>query len=227
MNTEDRIRHVLKTKAEGVEAPAELKEKVLRRAGVSRKFPKRVAGLLLAAIIILPTSAFAYQMFLADDVYGSFENVQKHIAGFTMESYLLIDAKLAQAKGVLGKEEYETFKELARSIIAAKMEYGDSYGNINYDQLPADLYAKEKETLLAAQPYFDRLNDLPVLETLLTEAEIDAYIEAVMKHQTIMAKSGINTSDGIGRERIPAELQAEYDQVRATLEHVHTLQASY
>ncbi|MCM3714755.1 DUF3600 domain-containing protein [Alkalihalobacillus oceani] len=227
MNTEERIRHVLKKKAEEIEAPSELKEKVLRRAGVSRKLPKRVAGLLLAALIVLPTGAFAYQMLLADDVYGSFETVQKHIAGFTMKSYLLIDAKLAQAKGVLGQEEYETFKELARSIINAKMEYGDPYGNINYDQLPADLYEAEKATLIAAQPYFDRLNDLPVLETLLTEAEMDAYIEAVMKHQTIMAKSGINTSEGIGRERIPAELRAEYDQVKATLEHVHTLQASY
>jgi hypothetical protein len=108
---------------------------------------------------------------LADELYGSFENAKKHIASATMEGYLRLDAKLAQAKGELGKEEYKEFITLVKQVSAAKIEHGNQFGNIDYDVLPNEKAAELEKVLFNIQPYFDTLNGQPSSREVLSESE--------------------------------------------------------
>ncbi len=183
---------------------------------------KRLAVSALAVAIIVPTSAFAYQTFLPDELYGSFENLKKHIGSVTMESYMLLDAKLAQAKGDMEQEEYAHFKELAKVITTSKLEYGNRYGHIDYSQIPSDQLDEIKKAMFEIQPYFDKLNNQPSSKEVLTPAQYEEYIHALITYEQIMAKSGINDLNDI--EKIPAELQGEFTKAQAVLMYVNDIQ---
>ena len=175
---------------------------------VKRFIRRNMVSAILAATLIIPTSAIAYQTNLADEIYGTFENVRTHISSATMEGYLLLDAKLSQAKGDMEKEEYKHFKELLNVITDAKLAYGNKYGNIDYTQVPNEHLDELKKTLFEIQPYFDKLNGQKSSIELLTSKEYEEYIEAIIIYEQIMAKSNIKDSDEL--DKIPSELREEF-----------------
>jgi len=166
-------------------------------------------------------------LLLADGLYGSFENLKKHILSATMEGYLRLDAKLAQAKGELGAEEYDEFIGLVKEVTNAKLEYGDKYGNINYAALPIEEEAKLKEVYLKIQPYFDRLNGQVSSKELLTIEEYYRYIDSLMIHEEILAKSGINPDHYVKVKEIPANLQADFQEARDFMNYVNEKQTEF
>src|SRR5690554_2422707 len=112
---------LVKKEIEGITLPSELHERSRRgielaqseRESTIKLFGrKRITAFLLAVALMIPTGALAYQTLLADEYYGSFENLKKHVASATMEGYLLLDAKITAAKGDLSSSEYEQFREL-------------------------------------------------------------------------------------------------------------------
>ncbi|MEI2666943.1 DUF3600 domain-containing protein [Rossellomorea sp. LJF3] len=166
---------------------------------VNRFIKKNMVSAIIAASLILPTGAIAYQTILADEFYGSFENVKTHLSSATMEGYLLLDAKLTQAQGDMEKEEFKRFKELLKTVTNAKVEYGDKYGNIDYSKVPAKQLAELKNTLYEIQPFFDRLNGQKSSKEVLSSDEYEEYIEAIMIYEQTMAKSGMKESDEIDK----------------------------
>jgi Domain of unknown function (DUF3600) len=166
---------------------------------VNRFIKKNMVSAIIAASFILPTGAIAYQTLLADEFYGSFENVKTHLSSATMEGYLLLDAKLAQAQGDMEKEEFKRFKELLKTVTNGKVEYGDKYGNIDYSEVPAKQLAELKNTLYEIQPFFDRLNGQKSSKEVLSSNEYEEYIEAIMVYEQTMAKSGMKESDEIDK----------------------------
>lgn len=189
---------------------------------VTRFVKKRVAIAAISACLLIPTGAFAYQALLADDLYGSFDHLKKHVASATMESYLLVDAKLNQAKGELGQEQYEQFKELLNVFIDAKLEYGDKNGNVDYSQVPAAQLEEIKAAMYDIQPYFDTLNGLPSSKKVLTEEEYEQYIQALMTYESTMAQIGISIPPEI--DRIPADLQKPFIKAQEYLIFVNEKQ---
>lgn len=189
---------------------------------VKRFVKKRIAITVMAACLMVPTGAFAYQSLLADDLYGSFDNVKKQIANITMKSYLLFDAKLSQAKGDLGKEQYEQFKEVLYVITNAKLEFGDKNGNIDYSQVPSENLEKIKAALYDIQPYFDKLNDELSSKEVLTAEEFEQYIQALITYETVMAKTGVSSPPEI--EMVPIDLQEAFMNARNVLEYVNEKQ---
>lgn len=179
---------------------------------------KRIISGVLAVAILVPTSAFAYQTLLADELYGSFENLQKYVASVTMDGYLLFEAKLSQAKGELSKEEFQEFKRLLKVLTAAKMEFGDRYGNIDYSQVPSEQLDTIRHTLFAIQPYFDQLNGVKSSKEVLTAEEYEAYIEALMSYEDILVKSNNDIHS------IPAPLQDDFQQISTFLDYVNDKQ---
>lgn len=217
----------LKQELAKIEIPTELHErsklgikKVKTELGgrTNRFVKKRLTIAVAAACFIIPTSAFAYQALLADDLYGSFDNLKRHVASATMETYLLFDAKLNQAQGELGKEQYNQFKDLLHVFTSAKLEYGDKNGNIDYSQIPSEKVEEIKRAMYEIQPYFDKLNELPSSKEILTAEEYENYIQALMTYETIIAQSGIEGYPEI--EMIPAELQEEFLNARQILSDV-------
>lgn len=224
----------LKQELSKIEIPAELsgrsklgieQAKSEMTRGVHGFMKKKLAAGLIAACLVIPTGAFAYHKLIADDFYGSFENLQKHISGATMKGYLTFDAKLHEAQGKLTKEEYEEFKGLLNILTDAKLEYGNKHGNIDYSQVPQEQLAIIKEALYAIQPYFDQLDGIASSKEVLTEEEYRQYIEALMTKETIMAQAGVTTAPNL--EQIPAELQQEYVEAQEFLQYVKEKQMEY
>lgn len=189
---------------------------------MNRFFKKRLAIAVISACLMVPTGVFAYQTLLADDLYGSFDHLKKHVASVTMESYLLFDAKLNQAKGDLSKEEFKQFKALLTVFTSAKLEYGDSNGNIDYSQVPTESLEKIKVAMYEIQAYFDQLNGLPSSQEVLTAEEFEKYIQALMTYETIMAQVGVSSVRDI--DIIPTELQAAFFEAQEYLDYVNEKQ---
>lgn len=189
---------------------------------VKRFVKKRMAIAIIAACLMVPTGAFAYQSLLADDLYGSFDNVKKHIANITMKSYLLFDAKLTQAKGDLEKEQFEEFKEILNVITSAKLEFGDKNGNIDYSQVPEEKLEEIKAAIYEIQPYFDRLNNQPSSKEILTAEEYEQYIQALLTYETVMAQLGVSSPPKV--DMIPADSQEEFLKAQEVLDYVNEKQ---
>lgn len=190
------------------QAKSEMKTKVRRYVR------KRIVTAILAGCLIIPTSVFAYEALLVDGLYGSFDNLKKHAAGATMEGYLLLNAKLTQANGELGQEQFDQFKKLLRVITSAKMEYGNQYGNIDYSQVPPDKLEELKGVMYEVQPYFDQLNGLPSSKEVLTSEEYEQYIDTLITYEQILVESGNDL------DNIPADLQDELNKARDVLYYV-------
>ncbi|MEG0383109.1 DUF3600 domain-containing protein [Solibacillus cecembensis] len=221
----------LKEELSKIEVPVEIRERSKRGitkaksemgGKMNRFFKKRLAIAVISACLIVPTGVFASQALLADDLYGSFDNLKKYAASVTMKSYLLFDAKLNQAQGDLSKEEFKQFKELLNVFTSAKLEYGDSNGNIDYSQVPAEPLEKIKVAMYEIQAYFDHLNGLPSSQEVLTAEEFENYIQALMTYETIMAQVGVSSVPDI--DIIPTELQEKFSEAQEYLSYVNEKQ---
>ncbi len=53
-------------------------------------------------------------------------------------------AKLSEAKDEMGTKEYEVFTKELKKLTNAKLVYGDSNGNIDYDALSPEKRRNEK-----------------------------------------------------------------------------------
>ena len=224
-NFQTQLRESLREESMDVNAPPELKGKVMSKITTYRGKRKKhlVTGILIAALL-LPTSAFAYQTYLADELYGSFDYLKKHAANATMEGYFLLDAKLSQAKGDLGKEDYAQFKENLQVLTAAKLKYGNSNGNIDYDTIPPNKAEELKIILMDLQPYFDKLNDLVSSKDLLSSEEYESYIEALMTYEKITVQSGTDADVPNDAESLPPALQADFQEALDTMDYVNEKQ---
>ncbi|MEE1130963.1 MAG: DUF3600 domain-containing protein [Caryophanon sp.] len=190
--------------------------------GMKRTVKRKLGAALITACLLVPTGALAYQSLLADDIYGSFENIQKHAAVMTMEGYLLFDAKLNEAKGTLGEREYEAFKEQLQLITSAKLTYGDANGNIDYTNVPAHAMIELEAAMHTIQPYFDLLNDVASSKDVLTPNEYTRYIDALMTYETVMAQMG--TSSAPVLEDVPTAWQDDFAQAQNYLDYVNNQQ---
>lgn len=226
MSLETKLKQALQEKGKELNPSVQLKIKVLNpKARIRSKRKTRILTGAIVTMLLIPTGgALAFQTSLADDLYGSFDQVKKHVATFTIESFMRLNGKLAQAKGELGDEEYKEFVNHLKIFTNAKLEYGDKYGNIDYDQLPAKKVEELKQNSITLQPFFDRLNNQPSTKEILTLTEFDQYISALMTYEKILAKSEINPSEPIEVKDINENLQAEFIQARAIMDAVNEKQ---
>ncbi|KAA0546724.1 DUF3600 domain-containing protein [Bacillus sp. BGMRC 2118] len=223
MDMTNQLRKSLQETGSNLHPPAHLKSKVMMDFDNCNKrpFKHKLVTAALVATLVIPTSAFAYQTYIADDYYGSFDNMKKHFAHVTMESFLLLDAKLTQAKGDLGRDGYAEFKDLLSVITEAKLTYGDRYGNIDYDTIPLEKEEELRTTLTEIQPYFDTLNGNPSSKEILTSEEYNTYIEALMTYEKIVVQSGLNPSVRVKVEDVKEELQVPFQDARDFMEYVN------
>lgn len=222
----------LKRDLANIEIPTELHER--SKMGVKRarsemggKIKKYVRSRLIAGILavslLIPTGVFAYETLLVDEFYGSYENVKKHITNATIEGYWLINAKLTQAKGDLGQEDFEQFKELLKIITTSKLEYGNEYSHVDYSQIPAEQLSEIKGVLYDIQPFFDTLNGQRSSQEVLTAAEYEQYIDALMTYEQILAQSGVKAHKNAADE-LPVSLQEAFAEAEDVLMYVNDKQ---
>jgi hypothetical protein len=225
----NQLKCALQEEGSHVSPPPDLKQKVLIAISAKKQSNlKRQIAAVLIAMFLIPTTAFAYQSLQADGLYGSFNNLKKHVASATLKGYMTFNAKLLEAKGELGEKEYENFKEELSVLTDAKLKYGDKYGNINYDALPANERDKLIKSAFELQPYFDKLNGDVSTKDLLSSDEYNHFIQATLTYETILSKEGIDTSEGeVKVEDLPADLQEQFASAQKVIRNVYDLQHEY
>ncbi|HDX9577116.1 TPA: DUF3600 domain-containing protein [Bacillus pseudomycoides] len=221
MSLDHEVRQSLQEEAKGIVPSPELKEKVMNQMKVKRggkSMKKRLITGVLAATLLIPTSAFAYESLLADGVYGSFENVKKHFTNATLQGYMHVNAKLSQAKGEMREKEYKEFTILLKGLLDAKMKYGDANGNIDYDQLSQEKQEEMMKAYTVIQPYFDKLNGEKSSKEVLTPEEFKQYIHASMTYEKIQAK--MKSSEPITVDMVPEEYKVEFQEADQFMNYV-------
>ncbi|MBE5093359.1 DUF3600 domain-containing protein [Bacillus thuringiensis] len=222
MSLDCRVRESIQEEAKGIVAPPDLKEKVIvqikMKHGRSKRKKRLIAGVLAAALLI-PTTGFAYQSIMADGIYGSFENLKKHAGTMTLEAYMRFSAKLSEAKDEMGTKEYEEFTKELKKLTNAKLTYGDSNGNIDYDQLLPAKKEELKKVVMELHPYFDKLNGHKSSKEVLTPEEYEQYMEALMSYQTVLVKT--KSSGGITIEEVPEVYKERFIKAEQFMEYVN------
>ncbi len=226
---EDEIRLELHQYAESHPFPDELDERIKRsyysEMEKTRYLHNRIKKRWISAIaactaIIVPSTVFANHL-LSEDIYGPFSALQKAVKTFTMEEYSVLGAKLSGAQKDLGSSEFQKFASLLKQEAKEKVEYGDSYGNIDYSTFSPDELASEKRLLADLQPYFDKLNHIKSSQNVLTPNEFDSYIEAQMTVSTVMAKAHVDANKGrVDVNALPQDLRTEYQQAESVIAQV-------
>lgn len=222
MSLDCRVRESIQEESKGIVAPPDLKEKVIvqikMKNGRSKRKKRLIAGVLAAALLI-PTTGFAYQSIMADGIYGSFENLKKHAGTMTLEAYMRFSAKLSEAKDEMGTKEYEEFIKELKKLTNAKLTYGDSNGNIDYDQLLPAKKEELKKVVMELHPYFDKLNGHKSSKEVLTPEEYEQYMEALMSYQTVLVKT--KSSGGITIEEVPEAYKERFIKAEQFMEYVN------
>ncbi|AZJ20264.1 DUF3600 domain-containing protein [Bacillus wiedmannii] len=221
MSLDCRIRESIQEEANGIVAPPELKEKVIVQIKMNHggsKMRRRLIAGVLAAAFLIPTTGFAYQSIMADGIYGSFENLKKHAGAMTLEAYMRFNAKLSEAKDEMGAKEYEEFTKELKKLTNAKLAYGDSNGNINYDQLSPGKREEMKNLSMSLQPYFDRLNGHKSSKEVLTQEEFDRYVEALMTYEIVQVKT--KSTGGMKVEEVPEAYKERFINAEQFMEYV-------
>ncbi|EEK89688.1 ECF-type sigma factor negative effector [Bacillus cereus m1550] len=186
--------------------------------GESKRKKRLIAGVLAAALLI-PTTGFAYQSIMADGIYGSFENLKKHAGAMTLETYMRFNAKLSEAKDEMGAKEYEEFTKELKKLTNAKLAYGDSNGNIDYDELSPGKRAEMKKVSMSLQPYFDKLNGHKSSKEILTKEEFDRYVEALMTYEIVQVKT--KSTGGMKVEEVPEAYKERFIKAEQFMEYVN------
>ncbi|CAM4182717.1 DUF3600 domain-containing protein [Bacillus manliponensis] len=222
MNLEERVKEAMQEEGKKIVSSPHLKRKIILQVTMKSRgntMKKRILTTVLAAALLVPTSAFAYKAMFADEVYGSFDNVKKHIASATLEGYMRLDGKLATAQGEMSEKEYEQFMKHLKVITDSKLKYGNDNGSIDYDQLSEKKKEELLETSLQIQPYFDQLNGEKSSKEVLTEDEYVWYIKALMTYETMLAKSG--SSGSVDVNKLSVEDREEFLEAERIMEYVN------
>lgn len=218
MDIEQQIPRSFQNSARTIKVPVELDELVAEgfkrwkktRGSRPRKLQRIAVGVLIGAFAVT-AMAFASPDF-ADRIYGSYTELKKKVVTVSIQEYQRIGMKFAGAQRELG-DDYPAFEKLSKQMVVAKVEYAKDHSQIDFSALNPETYSKLKQLYADIQPYFDRLNHLPMARNVLTSEEYDDYIVAQMQRETILARAGVNPSDGpVQVKNLPTELQLSYEK---------------
>ncbi|MBR3063940.1 MAG: DUF3600 domain-containing protein, partial [Exiguobacterium sp.] len=95
-----------------------------------------------------------------------------------------------------------------------RIAYGNANGNVDYEAIPKAERLEVKQALSDLQPYFDQLSDQPAARDVLTADEYDAYIEALMREESIRVRAGEYVED------MPDDLRQSYEETLAIIREV-------
>ncbi|SMD39212.1 protein of unknown function [Bacillus sp. JKS001846] len=137
----------------------------------------------------------------------------------TLETYMRFNAKLSEAKDEMDSKEYEEFTKELKKLTNAKFAYGDSNGNIDYDQLLPAKKEELKKVVMELHPYFDKLNGHKSSKEVLTPKEYEQYMEALMSYQTVLVKT--KSSGGITIEEVPEAYKERFIKAEQFMEYVN------
>ncbi|AIQ45401.1 hypothetical protein R70723_05430 [Paenibacillus sp. FSL R7-0273] len=235
MSLEQQLRQALREKAGDWSAPPELKDRILSRITPvqgGRRMKKWLIATVVAAVLLVPTGAYAGYTYLADSVYGSQDHFMEN--GGTLEGYERLEAKLQQAKNSLSQDDFTALTALLHEIGSYNLRIADDKGNLNPGLLSTAEQDMYQELTVKLEPYFEKIEKeaqpsgsgkLPPLdsgtfweeqlargEQVFSGTELTAFRQLISELQAYNA--AITDSDGsIHPERLSEEETARFSRL--------------
>lgn len=122
----------------------------------------------------------------------------------------------------LGEADYLKFRELQRKQTDIRYRYTQGKPSLDYSKLPADKRAKLKSYLGEEQTYVERIRHLKLSQDVLTPAERDTYLEALITEESIQARYTTYDKKGVHfePEKLPAGERQQWEQAQQTIQAV-------
>jgi hypothetical protein len=189
----------------------------VQKLGKSVWSKKMIISLLAACLIIGPSTVFAFAS-LADEIYGSFDNLKKQVISVSLQEYSAFGMKLSGAKSQLGDEKYAEFIKQVKKLTAIRVTYGKSF-LVDDTLLTVEKRKEYKQVLAELQPYFDQLNGDRSSRDVLSIDEYDAYLEALIVYERIASR--IDSSNGmVHPDKVPEAMKADYTRANEVMKQV-------
>ncbi|MGR6545700.1 DUF3600 domain-containing protein [Paenibacillus tundrae] len=232
MKLEDELRSAYRQETRQWSNPPEGKEnmlKAIRSKSMGNRHPRKwIVAAVIAAVLIIPTGAYAGYTYLADDIYGSEQNIT--VLGGTAADYNRLEAKLQEAKAYFSDDEFTQYMSLLKQLGQMALTHADPQGNLHPEQWST--VDQEKYNQLAAnlEPFFERLEGASEEKGMLDREqfrietykaaeerlsqekfiEFQALFESMEKYEAIV----VDENGSIHEERLSAEQKQDLDQVR-------------
>ncbi|MCG7380025.1 DUF3600 domain-containing protein [Paenibacillus sp. ACRSA] len=232
MKLEDELREAYQGETSTWATPPEGKEnmlKAIRSESKGKNRPRKwLVATVIAAVLIIPTGAYAGYTYLADDIYGAEENIR--VMGGTSADYNRLEAKLQEAKAYFSEVEFTQYMGLLKQWGQMSLTHADSQGEMHpeqwstadqekYNQLVASLEsfferlegASEEKELMDRQQF--RTETYKAAEEMLSKEEFIEFqvlFENMEKYEAIV----VDENGSIHEERLSAEQKQDLDQVR-------------
>ncbi|MEC0123071.1 DUF3600 domain-containing protein [Paenibacillus pabuli] len=234
MKLDERLRKAYQEETKDWIIPERTKYKVIlairSESRLKRHRKKWLVTALLAALLIIPTGAYAGYTYLADGIYGSQETTVA--LGGTAEDYMRLEAKLQTAKAYFSAEEFAQYMNLLKQMGQMALKYGDQEGEMHPEQWST--VEQERYSLLVAEmePFINKLESaniespkelmdpqqfwneqLTLAESKFSKEQYTEFksLYEQMKQYEAMVMDG----DGsIHEERLSVEQKEELQQVR-------------
>jgi hypothetical protein len=209
MTFENRIRMVLKNEAEKIQPHSDMKERIFSKIETGNKrvkmTRKRLVAGIIAACLLIPTASLAGYSYIADQIWGSSENI-KQIGG-TQEDYDRFESKLIHAKETLSLKEFTQFIVLLKDMAYYHLKMADMKGNLHPERLSSGERAEYEQLKKEIEPFFDKLNKALTAKDgveFIPVEEAQSVLSFPVKHPAyipdgykLVAKSGLKIKDKI------------------------------
>ncbi|AKG33625.1 DUF3600 domain-containing protein [Paenibacillus durus] len=189
MKLEQELREALREESRAWTAPLELKDRILNHKSLNpegRRMKKWIAAGILAAVLLVPTGAYAGYHYLADSVYGSQERIEPF--GGTQQ-YDYLEEKLQAAKQSFEPQEFAKLMGMLKKLGDYNLKIADDTGVLHPERLsPADqeTYKKLNAEL---EPYFEKLNER------VTAKEAVRQVDNVWKDVLARGEQNLSSQD--------------------------------
>ncbi|MWV42621.1 DUF3600 domain-containing protein [Paenibacillus sp. HJL G12] len=162
MSIDKELREELRHMADSMHCPPDLYGRVRRsyqhyvneKRGRSPMKKRMLAG-IVAAVILIPSAAFA-SPYLADAIFGSSAAIEQR--GGTKEDYQVIEGMLQTAKGKLTEDEFKEYMKLTKQLMQLKLKITDQNGNKHMDKLTNEEQKQFEQLGSKLAPYFEKIN---------------------------------------------------------------------
>ncbi|PWW32915.1 MULTISPECIES: DUF3600 domain-containing protein [Paenibacillus] len=237
MNLDEQLRTAYQEETKNWTISDRTKHKILnavrRESRLKRHRKKWLVTVVLAAVLIIPTGAYAGYFYLANEMYGSQENISA--VGGTSEDYMRLEAKLQTAKKHLSEEEFIQFMDLMKQMGQMALKYADQQGEMHPEQWSVTEQREFNRLTAELEPFFEKLEaasvdspkepmdqeqfwkeQLAMAETKFSEEQFTEFKS--LYEQMKQYESLVSDQDGnIHEERLSAEQKEELKQVRGRI----------
>ncbi|WP_128103484.1 DUF3600 domain-containing protein [Paenibacillus sp. DCT19] len=232
MKLEDELRSAYRQETRKWSNPLEGKEnmlKAIRSEYRGKRRPRKwLVAAVIAAVLIIPTGAYAGYTYLADDIYGSEQNIS--VLGGTAADYNRLEAKLQEAKAYFSDDEFTQYMSLLKQLGQMALTHADPQGELHPEQWSTVDQENYNQLAASLEPFFKRLEgaseekEMMDREQFRTETykaaeerlskeefiEFQALFENMEKYEAIV----VDKDGSIHEERLSAEQKQDLERVR-------------